>query len=47
MINFSRSYTHALFSLFVSRYTDRTVTSGNMPEQIAYLQFSAQHSEVP
>lgn len=47
MINFSRSYTHALFSLFVSRYTDRTVTSSNMPEQIAYLQFSAQDSEVP
>lgn len=47
MINFSRTYIHALTNLFYNRYTNISVTSDNMPEQIAYLQFSSQDSEIP
>ena len=47
MTTFSRSYTNALELLFYSGYTNTIVVSDTMPEQIAYLQFSAQDSEVP
>lgn len=47
MINFSRTYIHALTNLFYNRYTSISVASDNMPEQIAYLQFSSQDSEIP
>jgi hypothetical protein len=48
MITFSRSYSSALEGLFHRRTTYSSTSSSNgTPEQIAWLQFSTQDSEIP